>query len=187
MKYREELLRNYSSALIRSIVSDIGNNPAKFADLTSLLSDNDPLISQRAAWPLSYVIENHPNIALPHIPVFMDLLTQRRHVAVKRNILRGFQFVNIPDEYLGTILDICYSFIRSVKEGIAVRAFAMTVVANACKIYPDLKHELIITLEALVDDETPGIRSRARNTLKQISSTYKKPTGYCNRSRNLES
>jgi hypothetical protein len=56
-----------------------------------------------------------------------------------------------------------------VKEAIAIKAFSMSVLYNCCKIYPELKVEVIPILEdVLVRDKSKGIQSRGRKVLKQL-------------------
>ena len=73
------------------------------------------------------------------------------------------------------MLDKCYSYIKNAGEAIAVRAFAMTVVFNISKPYPELLNELkSVLIHVNHPDESPGVKSKVKNTLKDIDKVLNK-------------
>ena len=90
------------------------------------------------------------------------------HVAVKRNIMRLLQDIEIPKPLYGTLTDKCFALLDP-KETIAVRVFSMTVLANIAKQEPDLKKELRIVIEDQLPYGSAGFLSRARKVLKEIN------------------
>jgi len=82
--------------------------------------------------------------------------------------MRFLQFMSIPKKYQGATLNLCLRFLSNKKEAVAVRVFAMTVLANLSKELPELKNELI----PLIEDEMPyasaGFRSRGKRLLKEL-------------------
>ena len=80
----------------------------------------------------------------------------------------------MPKKTESFILDKCFEYIKNPSEAIAVRAFAITVVFNIAKPYPELLNELVIVLNHLSETEDgPGIRSRVKNTIKAIHKLNK--------------
>ena len=72
------------------------------------------------------------------------------------------------------MIDTCYGYIKNPNEAIAVRAFAMTIIFNISKPYPELLSELKSVLQFLNHpDESGGIKSRIKNTLKDIDLVLK--------------
>ena len=90
------------------------------------------------------------------------------HVAVKRNIMRLLQDIEIPKQLYGTITDKSFMLLDP-KETIAVRVFSMTVLANIAKQEPDLKKELRIVIEDQLLYASAGFLSRAKKVLKAIT------------------
>jgi hypothetical protein len=60
------------------------------------------------------------------------------HRAVKRNVVRLLQFVEIPWKLHGEVMNYCFDFIADVKEAAAVKAFSLTILENLCQQYPDI-------------------------------------------------
>jgi hypothetical protein len=95
------------------------------------------------------------------------------HIAVKRNVLRILQCVDIPKALLGTVVSLCFEYINSYDIPIAVKAYSMTVLANAAEREPALRHELQASLELLLPAASPGIRAHARMVMERLQKDEK--------------
>ncbi len=78
------------------------------------------------------------------------------------------QFIDIPEELLGLTAELCFNFLNSGQESIAVKANAMTVLFNIVKKYPDLKEELKITIEEQLPFGSTGFKNRGSKILKAL-------------------
>lgn len=169
MDIKKELLKEHSKRQVTKVVKYIGKDPTRFNLLIKIFIGGPYRVTQRAAWPLSYCVEAHPTLIKPHLKSVLKMLDkQDAHVAVKRNILRFLQDIEIPRRFYGVVTDRCFSLMDS-KEPIAVRVFAMTVLANITKEEPDLKKELRIVIEDQLPYASAGYLSRARKVLSVIS------------------
>ena len=171
MDIRAELLKEHSKAQVEKIAHWVGNKPDRFAQLISLFLHDEYRVVQRAAWVVSIVAEAHPAVAEAHLPAMVQRMSDNGvPVAVKRNVVRILQFVNIPGALHGEVLNACFDLLADPREAIAVRVFSMTVLANLARIYPDIKQELkTIVEDALQHNPSAGVRSRARKVLKTLS------------------
>ena len=71
-------------------------------------------ITQRAAWPMSYCVREHPGLINPYYKKIVQLLKRQDvHPAVTRNIVRLLQDVKIPAKWQGDIMDLCFGFIAN--------------------------------------------------------------------------
>ena len=169
MNLENELLKKQSLAQCNRIVRFIGNDETRFRELVKLFFQGEYRLTQHAAWPLSYCIQNQTDLAKPYLKKFIDeLLNRNAHPAVKRNIIRLFQFIIIPEKYHGRIMDLCFHFINSPEEAIAVKAFSLHILENMSTAYPDIVSELKSVIEARWDFESPAFQSRARKILRKI-------------------
>jgi hypothetical protein len=102
-------------------------------------------------------------------PYFNVLIEQLQrddvHVAVRRNVARLLQFVEIPKRFEGRIFDACYNLLADPNETVAVRVFSMTVAARIAKNDPELMEELRMIATKYPQAATAGFRSRARRVL----------------------
>ncbi|NOT76394.1 MAG: hypothetical protein HOP08_15805 [Cyclobacteriaceae bacterium] len=169
MKLVELILKEHSRAMRDAVVRYVGHNPARFGELVDLFMKGPYRVTQRAAWPLSYCVENHPELAKPHLKrIIQNLKSPGLHDSVKRNTIRLFQFVPIPKSLQGIVADICFEYLANPKEAIAVRAVSMRVLSRIAREQPELKNELRILIEDHLPFASPGFRSRGMKVLKEI-------------------
>jgi hypothetical protein len=164
MDLRAALLEVHSKAQAEKIAAYVGDDPKRFAELVKLFLGPVYRLSQRSAWPVSYCIERHPELAKPYFNVFIKQLDRDdAHVAVRRNVARLFQFVDVPKRYQGRLFDACYNLVADPDQPVAVRVFSMTVAANIAKDLPDLLVELEAVARKYPALMTPGMRARMRH------------------------
>ena len=169
MDLREEVLKEHSKKQILKIAAWIGNDEDRFRQFLYIFLNDEYRVVQRISWVLSVIAETHPMLVEKNIGRIVKRLDDKDiHVAVKRNIVRVLQFLKIPVKHRAKVFDHCIRYITDPKETIAVRCFSMTVASKIVKQYPELKSELIQTINLLIKDSTPGLKSRARNVLKDL-------------------
>ena len=166
MNIREALLEVHSKAQAEKICRYVGDDPQKFAELMRHMMGPVYRLSQRAAWPVSYCIQRHPDLITPYWGKLAGQLERDdAHIAVRRNVARLLQFVEIPKRYQGRIFDACYNLLADVSQPVAVRCFSMTVAAKLAKDDPELLNELRLVAVSHPQAATAGFRSRERRVL----------------------
>lgn len=171
MDLRKEILAENSREHSLYIARWIGNDAARFKQLIQLFLEDEYRVVQRSAWIMSIAAEKHPELLTPHLPAMVSRMEEPGlPSAVKRNVLRVLQEISLPRELHGAVMNACFHYIEDPKEMIAIKAFSMTVLANLAKEYPDIKNEIRVILEDLLEhDPAPGIRSRAKKVLGALT------------------
>ena len=174
LNLKNELLPDIREFKAPALAQKIINNN-QIAELVSLAFEKDHLLSSRAMWVLGHCSDLDYDCTKPyHIKLVNNLKQNSLHNGVIRNTLRLFQKHPVPKKTESFVLDKCFEYIKNPSEAIAVRAFAITVVFNIAKPYPELLNELVIVLNYLSETENgPGIRSRVKNTIKAIHKLNK--------------
>jgi hypothetical protein len=169
MTLREKILEKHSKEQTDRIVKWVGHSQSRFDELLSLFLKDEPLVRQRAGWPLSYVARKHPDLISNHLgKLIKNLHKKGLHDAEKRNTVRILEDIELPEKYHGEIMSICFDFIQSPAEAVAIKAFSLTILGKLLPQYPDIKNELKLIIEERWEHETAAFRSRAR---KVLSST----------------
>lgn len=165
MALRSEILKEHSKAQSLKIVAWVGHDKKRFDELLQLFMNDEYRVVQRAAWVLTLVADNEPQLIQPHLEVIVGKMNEPdAPVAVKRNVVRLLQHVPIPEKLHGTVMNSCFELLADPKETIAVRVFSMTVLANLSKTYPDIKQELkAIINDVLEQNASAGFKARVRN------------------------
>lgn len=183
MNLVEELGKKHSLAIKNKIIRYVGTNPKRFAELMKIFLGDSYRLTQWAGWPLSDIVKKHPELIKPYLkpvlkrldtgtPKFVGRETNKgrnvMHVAVKRNVLRLLQFIEIPTSVSGFAFDKAFKLFSETSEPIAVRVFAMTVMAQVAMKETELKNEVIIAIEEQLPFGSAGFRSRAGKLLKEL-------------------
>lgn len=172
MDLQKQILKEHSKANRDRITTYVGINKKRFADLIDVYLAGPYRVTQRAAWPLAYCVEQHPELISPHYKKLLAFVAKpNAPVAVKRNTMRLLQFVEVPKKFYGAVADIAFNFLNDKKETVAVQVFAMTVLSNLVKHEPALANELRTIIEDRLPFGTAGFRSRGVKILKGL------PTG----------
>ena len=166
MNIREALAAEHSKRQTMKIVNYIGDDPQRFKELMKVFLSDEYRPVQRASWSVNCCVENHPNLALPYFPKLLTILERDDvHTGAHRNILRMFQFVDIPTRHRGRLYDICAQFLDDLSRPVAVRVFALTVAAKIADGEESLINELKALAEKSIPHSTIAFRVRARRIL----------------------
>ena len=166
MDIRQALQAGHSKRLTIAIVEYIGNDAARFDELMQVFFAGEYRLTQRAAWPMNYCAEQQPQLILPYLPKLLKLLQcDDMHNAVKRNIVRLLQYVDVPKKLRAQVYSRCVDLVDDPRELPAVRVFAMTAAARIAKTEPALLSELRLIVEQHLPHATAAFRSRAKTVL----------------------
>jgi hypothetical protein len=171
MDLKKEILKEHSKAQADKIIRYVGYDVKKFDELVSVFLAGPYRVTQRAGWPLSYCVERHPELIIPHLKKILDHLKKTGiHDSVKRNTLRLLQFVEIPKRFHAAVASVCFQYLNDTKEPVAVRVFAMSVLCQIARSHPDLKQELKIIIEDNLPYASAAFISRGKKVLKAVDA-----------------
>lgn len=86
MNLRKTILQEHSKANCNKIVKWVAESQQCFDELFDLFLNDEYRVVQRAAWPLSYCVINHPQLIKKHFTkLIKNLHKPMLHDAVKRN------------------------------------------------------------------------------------------------------
>ena len=170
MNIKAALLKEHSKKQCDAIVKWIGKNPERFAELMKCFFEGEYRVTQRAAWPMSNCVEKYPDLIKPYYKKLLANLNRPGlHDSIPRNTLRLLQYVEIPEKFHGQVMDICFRYLSSPAEAVAIKAFSITVLQNLAKQYPEIINEIKLVIEERWDYETVAFKTRAKKLLKEFS------------------
>jgi hypothetical protein len=171
MNIRDSLLADFRKPAMLLIADWIGGKPDRFAQLIDVFMGDEDLAVKRSAWVLSMVVDNHPNLVITHLAKLVARMQEEGHEpAVRRNIARILQFVDLPEDLHGIIMDACFRFAADAAEEIAVRACSLIVISRLATLYPEITPELQAVIEeGLEHGASPAFKASAKKALKMLA------------------
>jgi hypothetical protein len=171
MNLEAEILREHSKRQVVRIMTWVGRDPDRFAQLMQLFLKGEYRVTQRSAWAVMHCATRHPELIGPWLgPMIGKMQEPGLHVAVQRNVLRILQDIDIPKKLVGKVTDLCFRYLTDHRSPIAVKVFSMTILGNIAEREPDLKRELKATIEQMLPYASAGLKVRGRDVLKQLGS-----------------
>ena len=169
MNIVEELSKKHSLATKNKIIRYVGTNSKRFDELVKIFLGDTYRLTQWAGWPLSDVVKKHPELIKPYLkPILKTIDKPGMHVAVKRNVMRLLQFIEIPANVRGLAFDKAFKLFSDASEPIAVQVFAMQIMSDIALEEPDLKNEVIIAIEEQLPYGSAAYKNRAARLLKAL-------------------
>lgn len=170
MDIRLQLLKDHSKENTAYITEYIGGDQGRFDELVNIFLNGTPREVQRAAWVLGDTARLHPELVFKQLDDLVANLRQKNiHDAVKRNTLRFLQEIEIPEELWGEVADICFGYLNSNDEAVAIKVFSMSALQQIVLQVPELAHELRIIIEDQLPYASAGFKSRSKKVLAAIA------------------
>jgi len=165
MFYLDLLQGTQSKSKVLNAVSYIGASKAKFNKFIVEFTKTEDRDAQKLAWIIGTLVDSQPQLIIPHVSTLLKKIQNPCHAAVKRNVMRALDKINIPEENLGLAADIAFGLLDDSTETVAVRVFAMSILLKICLLEPDLSPELATMLEYHIPHESSGFKSRANKII----------------------
>ena len=168
----EYLLINTSRAVANQVYGIAIQKPEVINELMELSISQKGQMALRASNILTLVAESKPELILPYIDQIVRFFPHLQHISVKRaftKIISKYPDIN-DDDLLSILVYHCFEWLNDADETVAIRVYSMNILANICKIYPELIPELKQTIELHYDDGSAGFKSRAIKILENFNS-----------------
>ena len=178
MNLREMILHENSKLNWQTTARFIGSDKSKMHELMQWFFSKEKRIAQLSAQIIALVYDENPDMVRPYLTQMVQYLSENPIDAVKRIIIRTFQFEDVPEESEGIFFDHAIGYLKDADESIAVKAFSMTAIRKICDKYPELSVEAIPFIEILVEEKvSPGIVHRGKQELEKLYKIHKNGSG----------
>lgn len=175
MQLRNEILVEHSKKQTKKIADWVCRDKKRFKSLMNLFFYDVPIIVQRSAWIMRFVVEEHRDWLRPYIRKMLFYCREPVHNAVKRNVMYVLQNITLPDKLLGLAATISFDLLLDMKEPVAVKVFAMSVLYNITLRERGLQSELELCIGEQMELAKPAFRSRGTKILKQLTRLKGEP------------
>ena len=153
---------------IRSIAEDAAQNKAVYDVLVTLIQDADRSCRMKSSWALAKATEMNPEFASPHIALFMQLLQTEKTGGVVREIYKTLACVPIPESHEGAFIDVSFEMLRDLESDLAVKYHAKTILMKYVKKYPELKNEVILSLQSVAEAHSEAWKAQVHKSIVKL-------------------
>jgi hypothetical protein len=151
-------------------VEAVGDNPAYFRRLLDISFTEPYPACMRASRVAMLCCEKRPEFLYPYLDEVVEKISMTKVGGVKRNFLKAINEFVGPDKLPepGILVQLCFDWLMSLKEDTAVRIHSAEILYKVTLFEPDLKPELISTIEFAMEGGTVGFKNICRRILKRL-------------------
>lgn len=166
----ENLLNDSSRVVMDQNAALACKNPAMIRDLLDLAYLEKEKFSPRAARVVYFVARTDPSLLDPYVNEIIQSLPQINNTSIKSNFTNLLTFIDLEkhQEYLGTVVDQCFKWLSSPADTAATKVYCMEILLQVTRFIPELKDELISTVEDQMTKGTSGVKVRCWEILNKL-------------------
>lgn len=161
--------KDFSLKEKKRAVGFVEKNPGSVNYLIDVFLTTHYRESQKLAGVLEAIGKRNPALIQPHLRKLILMLdSPKADTALKRNIPRILQWMQISVNLQGRAVNACFRLLSDPTELVAAKVFSMTVLANIAREQPGLANEIRTQIELQYDLSTAAFRSRAKKVIKML-------------------
>lgn len=168
MDLKIKLSQRISKNDIYEIIHLTQGDTAREQELYSLLFDANDRVSYNAAWILTHFSERENEWLYSKQTQLIDQVLTCNYIGKRRLILAIIYKQPLANPPRVDFLDFCLKRMISKAEPYGTRALCMKLAYELCRSIPQLKQELLITLEMIEGELSPAIQVTKKHILKAI-------------------
>ena len=168
------LLNREMSRRNTDLIADLIRSQERLFDLLfELFLLNLEPVSRRAAWVVDVVTEQKPEWLEGRIDPLVKALECFQHDGLKRHTLHILARSRLPSPDLsGRLVSLCFDWLLAKEEAVSTKVYSMEIIARYVEQEPDLRQELIDSIQWRMEEERAGFRSYAKKLLTRLSRDH---------------
>lgn len=166
----EDLFFDSSRQTVNMAVNTIGNNPEVFKEILDFAMEDKKRFAMRAARAIQMSTAKYPELVTPYLKEIIIGMSEFKTGGLKRSMAKMISELDwdFDEESLGILAETCFKWINDTNEEIAIKIYSQDILYRISEIYPELKNELIQTLETQLPRSSVAIKSRSMKMLKKL-------------------
>jgi len=169
MNFEASLSYDSSRAMIETIANTIGADKKMFEEVLNIAYTAKDMSASRAARVIDLNTEIYPELGDFYANNIAKNIVALECSRTKRSLCRILTR-HLPDdeEVLGHFMDFAFDQMLSPSQPIALKVYAMQALFNITLQIPELKNELIQSIEQQIPQASVGFKGRAKKLLKKL-------------------
>lgn len=165
---REDLKGAYSEGEALAIYNEVAESGDFISFALTYMYDEDYHVARNALWGLTKATDKELSALQPILNKLIDLCMTTENSSIRRLSMNIIERLKIEKEELRTdFLDFCFEHAVDVTEFPGIQSLSIKLAYKMCSFYPELKEELLRTLEAMeIEYYKPAVKSIRGRILK---------------------
>lgn len=126
-------------------------------------------LATRFMWFLSELGEIDPQKLTSILPYLLQIYPSYKTINPESSLAYYWLLCGVPIENEAQVIGLLFSWIESPLHNVTTKSRSIQIMIRIVKKYPDLKHELNLHLENLIDKHTPSFTKKVKKTLEILN------------------
>ena len=170
MTFYKILNKGVSKNTSKLIADEIIKTPKRFDDLLQEILADKKGTSWRAAYVLDLLCDKDFSFFEKNKEELIDFLFKTKDASIHRHLCKLSSRTEIPKEKHGVMLNFCTKKIFSDKVRVAVKVHCIEIFYNISIEQAELKQELELIINEVIDNNTVAFSCRAKKILKKLKN-----------------
>lgn len=148
----------------------VGSNQQFFDLLLEFTLKEEKPYAMRASRVVCLCAFRYPELIQPHLKRIIHNFHKYKDESLRRNFgkLLSESTIDLDEEEEGVLIDQAFKWIMSPDEKVVIKIYGIDIIFEMLKKYPDIKSELIDSIEDQIPKTSIAFKSKGKKLLKKL-------------------
>ncbi|WP_214824918.1 hypothetical protein [Exiguobacterium sp. s28] len=152
---------------VDEVVTFVGNDPDRFSELMTVLTDDRPVVRMRSADAMEKVTRHYPALLQAHQASLFEQLQIATQQEVRWHLAQLMPRMTWTEEEVSDIVRVLTDWIAAETSAIVI-VNALQAMFDLSAMHPRFRDELKALLETQLAAGSPAVKSRAKKLLHKL-------------------
>ncbi|WP_047374513.1 hypothetical protein [Exiguobacterium sp. ZOR0005] len=152
---------------VDEVVDIVGDNPDRFEELMTGLTDDRPVVRMRSADAVEKVTRRHPELLRPHQTTLFQQLHLATQQEVRWHLAQLVTRMAWTEEEAADIVRVLTGWIDTETSNIVI-VNALQALFDLSMIHPRFRDDVITLLKEKRESGSPAVKSRSKKLLRNV-------------------
>jgi hypothetical protein len=168
------LVKGMRKQTVMQLAKEANEDTNIYRVLLDVISSDNGTPAMKASWVLGNAARLNKAPAQRFGKQLLQLLITAEVGGVQRELLKVLEVVALSEEDEGKFVDTCFALLRSPGLDVGIRYYCLRILRAKAKKYPDLKPELISSLEEIVEWHNEVWKRHTAKAIQALEKISKK-------------
>jgi hypothetical protein len=155
------------------LVAEMQTQGVVWQEYMDAVSTSESKIAWKMGWLLTHYVEQNKEEGNTWQNLIWPILKNTDSHSLQRDLWRAFTFISIEEDLEGEVYDLAVKTTTNAAIPIAPRAHAMLCAVQIALHYSELMEEMLLVLSSFPQEESAGLRNRAKNLSAKLRKKLK--------------
>lgn len=152
---------------VDEVVTFVGNDPDRFSELLTVLTDDRPVVRMRSADAMEKVTRHYPALLQAHQASLFEQLQIATQQEVRWHLAQLMPRMTWTEEEASDIVRVLTDWIAAETSAIVI-VNALQAMFDLSAMHPRFRDELKALLESQCETGSPAVKSRSKKLLQKL-------------------